>query len=82
MNRRTPAKPIKRDNTDYDSFDDMAKAHRIVMKSIINKDLHYDIKETIEINNGFGKQINYIKTKLEAFKLMDEKPKRADLMLK
>ena len=76
------ANNTKSDNTDYNSFDDMAKDHRIVMKSIINKDLHYDIKETIEINNGFGKQFNYIKTKLEAFKLMDVKPKKKDLMLK
>ena len=76
------AKEVKRDNKDYSSFDEMAKAHRIVMKSIINKDQHYDIKETIEINNGFGKQINFIKVKLEAFKMMDVKPKKKDLMIK
>ena len=32
------ANNTKSDNTDYNSFDDMAKDHRIVMKSIINKD--------------------------------------------
>ena len=74
--------PKQRDTTDYASFNEMAKAHRIVLKSIINNDLHYDIKDTIEINNGFGKQINFMKVMLESFKMMRVKPKKKDLFLK
>ena len=71
----------KIDNTDYKDFNDMAKAHRIVLKSLINKDLHYDNKEAIEINNGFGKQVNFLKTLMEGYKLMKVKPSKKDLNL-
>ena len=71
----------KSDNTDYKDFNDMAKAHRIVLKSLINKDLHYDNKEAIEINNGFGKQVNFLKTMMEGYKLMKVKPSKKELNL-
>jgi hypothetical protein len=69
------------DNSDYSDFSEMAKDHRIVLKSIINKDLHYETKEAIEINNGFGKQVNFLKVKLEAYKMMKIKPSKKDLNL-
>ena len=69
------------DNSDYIDFNEMAKAHRIVLKSLINKDLHYDNKEAIEINNGFGKQVNFLKTIMEGYKLMKVKPSKKDLNL-
>lgn len=74
-------KTTKSDNTDFANFNDMAKAHRIVLKSLINKDLHYDNKEAIEINNGFGKQVNFLKTMMEGYKLMKVKPSKKDLNL-
>tara|TARA_B100000945_G_scaffold269822_1_gene230897 strand:+ start:797 stop:1021 length:225 start_codon:yes stop_codon:yes gene_type:complete len=71
----------KPDNNDFANMDDFAKSHRVVIKSLINKDLHYDNKEAIEINNGFGKQVNYMKTKMEGYKLMKIKPTKKDLNL-
>ena len=71
----------KSDDSDYANFREFAKAHRVVIKSLINKDLHYDNKEAIEINNGFGKQVNFLKTQMEGFKLMKIKPTKKDLNL-
>ena len=48
---------------------DMAGAVRGVLKSLTDKDGHYDRKEADTISNLFGKQINLIKVKLEAVKL-------------
>ena len=71
----------KSDNTDFNNFSDMAKAHRIVLKSLINKDLHYDNNEAMDINNGFGKQVNFLKVTMEGYKLMKVKPSKKDLNL-
>ena len=59
----------------------MVTAHRGVLKSLIDKDYHYKNGEAVEINNGFGKQLNYMKLKLEAYKLLREKPTREELFL-
>ena len=67
---------------DFKSFDDMVKAHRGVLKSLIDKDGYYKSGEAVEINNGFGKQLNYIKIVLESYKLLGVKPKKEDLFLK
>ena len=45
---------------DFDSLQDMMKQHRGVLKSIINRDGFYKIKEAVEINNGVGKQLNFL----------------------
>ena len=69
------------DNKDFNNMQEFAQAHRIVIKSLINKDLHFDNKEAIEINNGFGKQVNFLKTLMEGYKLMKKKPSKQDLNL-
>ena len=66
---------------DFKSFDDMVKAHRGVLKSLIDKDNYYKTGEAVEINNGFGKQLNFLKLMLEAHKMMGVKPERKDLFL-
>ena len=66
---------------DFKSFDDMVKAHRGVLKSLIDKDGYYKSGEAVEINNGFGKQLNFMKLTLEAYKLMGMKPDEKDLFL-
>ena len=41
----------------------------------------YKNGEAVEINNGFGKQLGYMKPKLEAYKLLKEIPTREELWL-
>ena len=68
-------------NDDFKDFDAMVKAHRGVLKSLINRDGYYKNSEAVEINNGFGKQLGYMKLKLEAYKLLKEIPSREELFL-
>lgn len=67
---------------DYNSIEEMVIAHRGVLKSLIDKDGYYKSNEAVEINNGFGKQLNYLKVVLEAYKTMGIKPSKKDLYLK
>ena len=71
----------KKQINDFDDFEDMVKAHRGVLKSLIDKDGLFKTKEAVEINNGFGKQLNVMKLKLEAYKMLSEVPDREDLFL-
>ena len=71
----------KKQLDDYNDFEDMVKAHRSVLKSLIEKDGWFKTSEAVEINNGFGKQLAVLKMKMEAFKLMKETPKKRDLFL-
>ena len=66
---------------DYSNFNEMVRAHRTVLKSIIDKDGYYKSGEAVEINNGFGKQLGYLKIVLEAYKTMGVKPTKKDLFL-
>ena len=66
---------------DFENFDEMVSAHRGVLKSLIDKDGYYKNGEAVEINNGFGKQLGYMKLKLEAYKLLKEIPSREELFL-
>ena len=70
------------DKSNYKDIDSMVIAHRKVLKSLIDQDLQYKNGEAVEINNGFGKQLNYLKVVLEAYKIMGIKPKKKDLFLK
>ena len=72
----------KKQINDFDDFEDMVKAHRGVLKSLIDKDGWFKTREAVEINNGFGKQLNVMKLKLEAYKMMREVPDREELFLK
>ena len=72
----------KTEVNDYKNIDEMVTAHRGVLKSLIDQDLQYKKGEAVEINNGFGKQLNYLKIVLEAYKVMGIKPKKKDLFLK
>ena len=74
-------KKDKKQITDFGNFDEMVAAHRGVLKSLIDKDGYYKNGEAVEINNGFGKQLNYMKLKLEAYKILKEKPTREELFL-
>ena len=74
-------KTDKKQINDFSNFEEMVTAHRGVLKSLIDKDYHYKNGEAVEINNGFGKQLNYMKLKLEAYKLLREKPTREELFL-
>lgn len=67
--------------TDYQNIDDMIIAHRKMLKSLLEQNGVYRPSEAVEINNAFGKQINMIKVKLEAFKMIKEQPKRHELFL-
>ena len=71
----------KKQVNDFGNFEEMVTAHRGVLKSLIDKDGYYKNGEAVEINNGFGKQLNYMKLKLEAYKLLREKPTREELFL-
>tara|TARA_Y100000310_G_C20438966_1_gene695118 strand:+ start:625 stop:876 length:252 start_codon:yes stop_codon:yes gene_type:complete len=71
----------KKQINDYKDFEEMVTAHRGVLKSLIDKDEYYKSGEAVEINNGFGKQLNVLKMKMEAFKLIKETPKRSELFL-
>ena len=74
-------KKHKKHKNDFGNFDEMVAAHRGVLKSLIDKDGYYKNGEAVEINNGFGKQLNYMKLKLEAYKILKEKPTREELFL-
>ena len=74
-------KTDKKQINDFGNFDEMVTAHRGVLKSLIDKDGYYKNGEAVEINNGFGKQLNYMKLKLEAYKMLREKPTREELFL-
>ena len=69
-------KKDKKQINDFGNFDEMVAAHRGVLKSLIDKDGYYKNGEAVEINNGFGKQLNYMKLKLEAYKILKETPTR------
>ena len=58
----------------YKSPNEMVSAHRGVLKSLIDQDMKYDVKEAVEINNAFGKQLNYMKIILETHKICNTKP--------
>ena len=64
----------KRSYIDYKSPNEMVSAHRSVLKSLIDQDKKYDVKEAVEINNAFGKQLNYMKIILETHKICNTKP--------
>ena len=74
-------KTDRKQMNDFGDFEEMVTAHRGVLKSLIDKDYRYKNGEAVEINNGFGKQLNYMKLKLEAYKLLREKPTREELFL-
>ena len=74
-------KTDKKQINDFGNFDEMVTAHRGVLKSLIDQDGYYKNGEAVEINNGFGKQLNYMKLKLEAYKMLREKPTREELFL-
>ena len=71
----------KKQINDFVDFEDMVKAHRSVLKSLIDKDGWFKTNEAVEINNGFGKQLSVLKLKLESYKLMREVPNREELFL-
>ena len=70
------------DVNDFSSFQDMVAQHRLVLKSLIDKDGMYKGAEAKEINNGFGKQIAFLNILLESYKLLGVKPEKKDLWLK
>ena len=74
-------KTDKKQINDFNDFTEMVTAHRGVLKSLIDKDHHNKSSEAVEINNGFGKQLSFMKLTLEAYKLMGVKPQRKDLFL-
>ena len=74
-------KTDKKQINDFSNFEEMVTALRGVLKSLIDKDYRYKNGEAVEINNGFGKQLNYMKLKHEAYKLLREKPTREELFL-
>ena len=74
-------KTNKKQINDFSNFEEMVEAHRGVLKSLIDKDGYYKNGEAVEINNGFGKQLSYMKLKLEAYKMLREKPTREELFL-
>ena len=75
------AKNKKQVGNDFNNFEEMVDAHRGVLKSLIDKDGYFTTQEAVEINNGFGKQLTYMKLKLEAYKMLREKPTREELFL-
>ena len=78
---RMKIKTEKKQINDYSNFEEMVAAHRGVLKSLIDQDGFFENNEAVEINNGFGKQLTYMKLKLEAHKMLREKPSREDLFL-
>ena len=71
----------KKQINDFNDLEEMVAGHRSVLKSLIEKDGYYKSREAVEINNAFGKQLNVMKLKLEAYKMLKEKPTRKDLFL-
>ena len=45
---------------DFKNFEEMVTSHRMVLKSLIDKDGTYKGGEVVEINNGFGKQLSFL----------------------
>ena len=78
---RMKIKTEKKQINDFGNFEEMVTAHRGVLKSLIDQDGFFKSNEAIEINNGFGKQLTYMKLKLEAYKMLRENPSREDLFL-
>ena len=78
MNNKTED---KKQINDFNDFEDMVRAHRGVLKSVIDKGGYYKSSEAVEINNGFGKQLNVLKLKLEGYKLIRETPERSEIFL-
>jgi len=74
-------KTDKKQINDFSDFEEMVTAHRGVLKSLIEQDGYFKNGEAVEINNGFGKQLSYMKLKLEAYKMLREKPTREELFL-
>ena len=74
-------KTDKKQINDFSDFEEMVTAHRGVLKSLIEQDGYFKNGEAVEINNGFGKQLTYMKLKLEAYKMLREKPTREELFL-
>jgi len=74
-------KTDKKQINDFSDFEEMVTAHRGVLKSLIEQDGFFKNNEAVEINNGFGKQLSYMKLKLEAYKMLREKPTREELFL-
>ena len=74
-------KTDKKQINDFENFEEMVIAHRGVLKSLIDQDGYFKNNEAVEINNGFGKQLTYMKLKLEAYKMLREKPTREELFL-
>ena len=74
-------KTDKKQINDFSDFEEMVTAHRGVLKSLIEQDGYFKNNEAVEINNGFGKQLSYMKLKLEAYKMLREKPTREELFL-
>tara|TARA_R100000306_G_scaffold57169_1_gene55274 strand:+ start:541 stop:795 length:255 start_codon:yes stop_codon:yes gene_type:complete len=74
-------KTDKKQINDFSDFEEMVTAHRGVLKSLIEQDGYFKNNEAVEINNGFGKQLSYMKLKLEAYKMLREKPTRSELFL-
>jgi hypothetical protein len=70
---------VRKNTEDFKNAGEMVAAHRIVLKSLIDKAGTYKSGEVVEINNGFGKQLNYMKIVLESYKLMGIKPKKNEL---
>tara|TARA_Y100001938_G_C8095100_1_gene437599 strand:- start:2378 stop:2653 length:276 start_codon:yes stop_codon:yes gene_type:complete len=68
-------------NVGYTNFNQMCDAHNGVFKSLVEKDGLYKTAEAKEINNAFGKQIGALQLKMEAYRMLGEKPGRDDLML-
>ena len=66
---------------DFSNLNEMVTAHRGVLKSLIDKDGFYKSGEAVEINNGFGKQLSFLKLLLEAHKSLGTKPTKSDLFL-
>jgi len=73
--------PKDKSNIGYLTFNDMCNAHNGVFKSLVEKDGLYKTAEAKEINNAFGKQIGALQLKMEAYRMLGEKPNRTDLLL-
>ena len=63
------------------SFNALVEAHSKVLQSVIKQEGIHGMKEVMEINNGFGKQIGARKLWCEAYKVMGIKPTKEDLLL-
>ena len=71
----------EKSNIGYTNFNQMCDAHNGVFKSLVEMDGLYKTAEAKEINNAFGKQIGALQLKMEAYRMLGEKPERSDLLL-